>query len=202
MDALFQTIREAAESSTWSRGVELSRASAVTLEREDSDAITLRVTTGGGAASFAVQLYPEDEEWSCDCNSVEEVCEHVTGAAIALRSAARAGKKLPSPTTTYGHVAYHFQRTGLGLGFKRSLVRPNGEETPLEVSLAIVVKRGKFAGELSVASQDYDVERLTGTLPIGLISRSQFKRLVDSLDESAKFIWTDKRSNSQNPAQP
>ena len=92
MDALFQTIREAAESSTWSRGVELSRASAVTLEREDSDAITLRVTTGGGAASFAVQLYPEDEEWSCDCNSVEEVCEHVTGAAIALRSAARAGK--------------------------------------------------------------------------------------------------------------
>ena len=91
MDALFQTIREAAESSTWSR-VELSRASAVTLEREDSDAITLRVTTGGGAASFTVQLYPEDEEWSCDCNSVEEVCEHVTGAAIALRSAARAGK--------------------------------------------------------------------------------------------------------------
>ena len=80
MDALFQTIREAAESSTWSRGVELSRASAVTLEREDSDAITLRVTTGGGAASFTVQLYPEDEEWSCDCSSVEEVCEHVTGA--------------------------------------------------------------------------------------------------------------------------
>ena len=70
--------------------------------------------------------------------------------------------------------------------------RPNGEETPLEVSLAIVVKRGKFAGELSVASQDYDVERLTGTLPIGLIGRSQFKRLVDSLDESAK-VYLDRQ---------
>ena len=186
MDALFRTLREAADSATWSRGVELSRASAVTLEREDPDAITLRVTTGGGADSFTVQLYLEDEEWSCDCSSVEEACEHATGAAIALRSAARAGKKLPSPSTTYGHVAYHFQRTGLGLAFRRSLVRPNGEETPLEVSLAIVVKRGKFAGELSVAPQDYDVERLTGTLPIDLVSRSQFKRLVDSLDETAK----------------
>ena len=193
MDALFQTIREAADSSTWSRGVELSRASAVTLEREDPDAITLRVTTGGGAASFIVQLYPDDEEWSCDCSSVEEACEHATGAAIALRSAARAGKKLPSPSTTYGHVAYHFQRTGLGLGFRRTLVRPNGEETPLEVSLAIVVKRGKFAGELSVAPQDYDVERLTGTLPIQLVSRNQFKRLADSLDESAK-VYLDRQA--------
>ncbi len=188
MDELFQTIRDAADSGTWSRGVELSRASAVTLEREDDECITLRVTTGGGAESFVVQLYPEDEEWSCECSSIEEACEHVTGAAIALRSAARAGKKLPSPTSTYGHVAYHFKRTGLGLSFRRSLVLPNGEETPLEVSLAIVVKRGKFAGQLSVASQDYDVERLTGTLPIAVVSRSQFKRLVESLDESAKVF--------------
>ena len=115
MDALFQTIREAAESSTWSRGVELSRASAVTLEREDSDAITLRVTTGGGAASFAVQLYPEDEEWSCDCNSVEEVCEHVTGAAIALRSAARAGKNFrrpQPPTDMWPSFPTHWARPG------------------------------------------------------------------------------------------
>ena len=127
MDALFQTIREAAESSTWSRGVELSRASAVTLEREDSDAITLRVTTGGGAASFTVQLYPEDEEWSCDCSSVEEVCEHVTGAAIALRSAARAGKNFLADNDLRA-CGHHFQRTDFGLAFKRSLVRPNGKK--------------------------------------------------------------------------
>ena len=172
--------------------MELSRASAVTLEREDSDAITLRVTTGGGAASFTVQLYPEDEEWSCDCSSVEEVCEHVTGAAIALRSAARAGKNFRRRQRPTGMWPTISNAPGSGLAFKRSLVRPNGKETPLEVSLAIVVKRGKFAGELSVASQDYDVERLTGTLPIGLIGRSQFKRLVDSLDESAK-VYLDRQ---------
>ena len=166
-------------------GVELSRASAVTLERED--AITLRVTTGGAALPF---------------NSIPKMRSgHATATRwkrSASMSPARRSRsvvllaQVKLPTTTYGHVAYHFQRTGLGLAFKRSLVRPNGEETPLEVSLAIVVKRGKFAGELSVASQDYDVERLTGTLPIGLISRSQFKRLVDSLDESAK-VYLDRQ---------
>ena len=83
---------------------------------------------------------------------------------------------------TCGH---HFQRTGLGLAFKRSLVRPNGEETPLEVSLrsssSEVNLRALCASQITTSSASLAHSHRFN-------QPKSIKRLVDSLDESAKFI--------------
>ena len=95
MQALFETIRSACSPATWSRAVELVRAEAVSLEEESPGETALRVSTRGGMLSFFVTLHPEEREWSCDCTSSDDPCEHVAAAAIALRRAGVEGKPLP-----------------------------------------------------------------------------------------------------------
>ena len=80
---LFQALRSACSSGTWSRGVELVRADAVTGEGDDSGEISLRVSTRGGLICPTVILMPRDAEWECDCPSREDACEHAAAAVIA-----------------------------------------------------------------------------------------------------------------------
>ena len=87
MQALFEAIRAACSPTIWSRGVELVRAEAVSLEEESPEESTLRVSTRGGMISFVVTLQHAEREWSCECTSPDDPCEHVAAAAIALRRA-------------------------------------------------------------------------------------------------------------------
>jgi hypothetical protein len=63
---LFEALRSACSSGTWSRGVELVRADAVTGEADEGDEISLRVSTRGGLICPTVILMPGDAEWECD----------------------------------------------------------------------------------------------------------------------------------------
>ena len=74
MDELFETIRETCSANTWSRGVELARAEAVSSEREGESELVLRVSTRGGMLSPAVTLYPAEADWECECSTREAAC--------------------------------------------------------------------------------------------------------------------------------
>ena len=76
MNELFTAVREECTPAEWSRGVELSRQDAVTLIRESEEDIELRVMLKGGMSSALVNLYPEDEDWSCDCAKQDEAQRH------------------------------------------------------------------------------------------------------------------------------
>src|SRR5688572_11602396 len=112
LDALFAAVRSACSSSVWSQGVELARAGAVQGESEDEHTVVLRVATRGGLVSPAVHLELDPPDWSCDCASREDVCEHAAAAVIALRQARRAGQQLPGSREASGRIGVRLSRRG------------------------------------------------------------------------------------------
>jgi superfamily II DNA or RNA helicase len=188
---LFEAIRAASSSGTWSRGVELVRAEAVSLEEESAEESSLRVSTRGGMISFVVTLHPAEREWSCECTSPDDPCEHVAAAAIALRRAQSEGKPLPGPagsgapsTSGAGRLRYHLSRCGSGLALERSVVR-GGHEEPLVTTLSSVAS-GRVEGPRFVATNaDLAVERVLGARLRGPLARESALRLVAALAECA-----------------
>jgi len=172
VDTLFAAIRDAAGPGTWSRGVELAREEAVHGERDDGAEVVLRVAVPGKTISPTVALYPDDEDWDCDCSSREAACEHVAAAVIALRRARRAGDSLPKSAAERGHIGVRLSRRSGSLHFERAVVTAEGEE-PLRSTLA-AVRSGRVKGPVFLATPaDVKVEsalgsRLRGELPRGL----------------------------------
>jgi superfamily II DNA or RNA helicase len=173
LDSLFAAVRAAASSQSWSRGVELARAEAVSGEREGPNEIALRVAARGGLASSPLAiLYPDDDAWDCDCASREDVCEHVCAAVIATRRARSEGRALPEPERAGGRIGYRFRRSGASLRFERVIRTAAGEEAPLRASLA-ALHAGRVQGPAFTATPaDLAIDTLlggrSGELPRGL----------------------------------
>jgi superfamily II DNA or RNA helicase len=81
---LLEAVRKAALPGVWSQGVSLAREGAVLVSTQRADEITLRVRAAGRPVAPTVVLYPESEEWACDCGGKIDPCAHVTAAVIAL----------------------------------------------------------------------------------------------------------------------
>jgi superfamily II DNA or RNA helicase len=180
VEALFAAVREAASSSTWSRGVELARAGAVVPQPAEADELAVRVATRGGLISPRVTLYPDDADWECECPSPDSVCEHTAAAVIALRRARTEGRELADADTAPGRIAYRLSREPGGLAIERRVVQ-DGQERPLETTLAAVAL-GRVDGPRFVASpEDLAVEQALGSQLRGIIARERMARILAAL---------------------
>ena len=148
---LLAAVHAEAEARDWSRGVELSRAQAVVLIRSSAAEVVVQVAVKGAAVSPTVTLWPDEAEWSCDCESRADPCFHVCAAVIALKRAAEAGEALPTANARAGRVGYRFTRSPEGLVFTRVRVAEGAEERPLTHSLALL-SSGRVEGPATVAS--------------------------------------------------
>lgn len=182
IDSLFEAVRDAASSNAWSRGVELARAGAVQGERDDGEEVVLRVSTRGGLVSPTVRLFPDDEDWDCNCRTHVAACEHVTASVIALRRARSEGQALPTQRRSAGSIGYRLTREGDGLSIERVIVTERGE-TPLIATLAALAS-GHVSGPDFVATRgDLAVEHTLGSKRRGRIPRGVLPRLVSQLGE-------------------
>lgn len=187
LQSLMQAIREACSPRTWSRGVELARAGAVVGEEDEGDEIALRVSTKGGLVSPQVVLFPEDDDWTCECNAKEDACAHVAAAVIALQQARKAGKSMPGDgggggagTKTPGHIGYRLDGRSGKLQLFRVIVTDEGENR-LDGSLASIAL-GKAKGPRFVASEaDLEFEKKLGTFAGGVIPRPVMKKVLSAL---------------------
>jgi superfamily II DNA or RNA helicase len=180
LQPVFEAIRGAASAGAWSRGVELARAGSVIGETDSGDEILLRVASQDGLISPSVTLYPEDEDWDCDCRTHETVCEHVAAAIISLRRARSQGQALPVATRKRGHIGYRLTREGDGLAIERVVVS-EGEEALLTSTLAAVAS-GRVSGPEFVASaDDISVEHTLGTKWRGRVPRGVLVSLLGPL---------------------
>jgi superfamily II DNA or RNA helicase len=174
MNALFEAIRSECSKQTWSRGVKLARAGAVAFE-EGSDEIVMRVAAPGRLVAPCVELRPQESRWECDCRSLDDPCEHVAAAVIALRRAERQGDSVPQGHRTGGTLGYRLRRAAGGLEFERVVVTGDSERR-LPGTLAALAS-GRVDGPTVMASEaDVEVERvlgprLRGTLPPGILRR-------------------------------
>ena len=183
MDELFRAVRGACSDSIWSRGVELVRADGVSREGDAADEIVLRVTAPGRVVTPRVVLYPDDEEWECDCGERADPCAHVAAAVIALRRAEREGRTLASGGSGAGpaRLGYRFERKPEGLHFQRVTIAGD-EEAPFTTTLAAVTS-GRVAGpRIAADKDDFEIERTLGGQRQGRLARGVLHRLLALLE--------------------
>ena len=181
--SLLAAIREACSAGTWSRGVELARSGAVVGEADEGDEIVLRVRLARAVVSPQVVLFPEDDDWTCECNFREDACPHVAAAAIALKQARDQGKALPGLDEhgTPPHVAYRLEGLGKKLVLRRVLATEGQDDEPIRGSLAQLSQKGT-AGIL-VTEADVEFERRFGSVVGGVIARERVEDVLHALKE-------------------
>ena len=181
MRTLLAAIREACSPGTWSRGVELARAGAVVGEADEGEEIVLRVRLPGAVASPQVVLFPEDDDWTCECNFREDACPHVAAAAIALKQARNEGQNLPglADGAAPPHVAYRLQGINKKLMMQRVVAIDGKPDEAVRGSLAQLSRSGT-SGTL-VTDADLKFERRFGTTIGGVISRDGMEDVLHAL---------------------
>ena len=176
--SLFEAIRDAASPPVWSRGVELARGGAVVGEESGDDEIVLKVLPPGTVLPRTVHLWPDDEDWSCDCDGKADPCIHVAAAAIALKHARAKGKDLPAPSAAVSRVAYRLSGAEGLLVLRRVLVR-DGVERPVEGAIrSLASGRSGAGGRVLVTDDDLAIEDLMGFRGTGRLPRESMPRLL------------------------
>ncbi|PKN56253.1 MAG: helicase [Deltaproteobacteria bacterium HGW-Deltaproteobacteria-14] len=175
LDDLFQAIRESVSAADWSAGVGLARDGLVTLEREEDDELTLRVVAASKRRSFEVTLWPEDEEWQCDCPGGDDCCGHVAAAIIALRQAKKEGASLQRSKDALGRLVYVFRRSGDSIALQR-MMELEGKAQPWNQGLAT-------DGQAPIITSQADLmaERALGTWRHGVVPATSMAQLLEAV---------------------
>ncbi|MFQ5418564.1 MAG: DEAD/DEAH box helicase, partial [Myxococcota bacterium] len=161
--------------------VELARGDAVVGESDDGEEIVLRISERGGLICPTVTLFPEDEDWECDCASAEPGCAHAAAAVIALKHARANGNALPTSASAGGRIGYRFQRSGGGLALDRVVIS-GGENATLKSTL-VAIASGRVDGPQFLATQaDLAVERILGGRVHGVLPRGIVPKLLEALE--------------------
>ena len=180
MQSIFEAIQEACSRQIWSRGVQLARADAVSVEEQGDLEITLCVATRGGLIAPQVTLRPEDEEWECSCPSVEDPCEHVAACVIALRQSKKTGKSLPTQGEGRGQIVYELEERAGDLRMTRA-IEYDGKRTPLRGSLTAAAAGHKIGPEFVATPADIAIERTLASRPADATSSPALKGLLTHL---------------------
>src|SRR5690606_37969163 len=188
LQELLRAVREACSAATWSRGVELARSKAVIGESDVGDELTFRDSTRGGLVSPQVVLFPEDQDWTCECNSREDACAHVAAAVIALKQARDEGRDLPTAggDEAPGHIAYRLDGRSGKLQLHRVIVQGRSE-TALEGSLAAIALRKVEGPKLVATEADLQFEKKLGTFGGGVIPRQLMRKVLEALRDVARL---------------
>jgi superfamily II DNA or RNA helicase len=165
MQSLFEAIQEASSRPTWSRGVQLARGHAVSIEERSEAMISLCVATRGGLISVQVTLHPEDDDWECSCTSTEDPCDHVVASMIALRQAEKTGDAIPAQGEGRGRIVYELEERGSDLRLSRA-IEFEGKRSPLEGSLTAAAAGHRIGPDFVATPADMAIERLIASRPL------------------------------------
>lgn len=159
MHEILSAIQKASLPGIWSKGVQLARNRAVSLEEVSTDEEIYRVKTPGRAVAPLAVLYRSDQEWTCDCGSKNDPCEHVIAAAIASSDAERQGTALESSAKRDPQLAYRLKRGKTqSLVIERVVAYPGGKEETLKEPLSRLVASRKIP--IQPTHEDLEVDRL------------------------------------------
>ena len=155
--ALLLEYRNEISAECWNRGIHLSReATFNAVPGADTDEVRVRIVRRP-VGSWLVVLYPEEVDASCSCDSVEDFCEHVAAALIALNTVAADGDEMADEVA--GRFAYELQvDRAEQLTLTAVLVQGDREE-PVEGRLSGAV-RTMHDGEIVVTTADRTLARL------------------------------------------
>jgi len=169
---LVDGIREAGGARVWGAGVKLARDGAVRGVSDDGEEVCLHVKCRGRATPYEVYLWPDEEDWGCDCGLPGDACVHVAAAAISLQQARADGAaSLPAPKKAF-QVALHYAFSSVksALSVQRRLRWPDGREERLDGALADT--------DALVSREDAAAEGLLVMHPGGPLNANHLRRLL------------------------
>lgn len=159
MKRYLAAVKEAALPGIWSKGVKLARDQAVSLEESSADEQVYRVKSPGRAIAPLAVLYLSDEEWTCDCGSERDPCEHVIAAAIAANEASSKGKQVAASADVDPQLGYRLHRgRHQNLVIERVILYPDGREERLQEPLSRLVATRSIT--VQPTRDDLEVDRL------------------------------------------
>ncbi len=197
---LFEIIQETCLPGIWSKGVAIARTDSIFEDSRSDAEITLRVRTPDHPVSRKVTLWPEDEDWYCDCNDRNDVCAHVVASIIALKSGKLArsesspslsGAESPKPT----HVQYCFKEQDSTLIFERWIVSsPEHRETLKDSLVGWVggIRSGRIQAPLPTVTQDdFAIDGIIGQRAVnqlGTLDPDTLARLISGLSQCTSIF--------------
>lgn len=180
MQKLLDDARRACLPGLWSKGVKLARESRVLLEARSPVELVLRVQEPGRPIAPTVCLYPEDGEWSCDCDSAADPCQHVAAAIIATHGGEARGTPLATRPRVSRKLEYHFSTIGGHLALERQ-VRSDTECRPLGEALTRLIAGQRLPEGLVPTEDDLAIDRILGAMLRGDRLEDRIGRLVRHL---------------------
>jgi len=180
LDKVVVSLKRACKGGIWSAGVNLVRAGAVAVESRNDEEIVLRVRAHGRVVPAEVVIYPTEDEWDCDCPARVRPCEHLAAAAIALSQAeGEGGDAKPLATAeSWSRVSYRFSQVDGGLTLRRTIVRGDGSEVPLEGTLSALLSRPADARSVHVEQCDLQADRLLESGARAVLPPSKLDALI------------------------
>ena len=174
--ALFEAAKSAALPGVWNQGVKLARQEAVQLASKSASELVVRVQSPGRAVAPTVVLYSEDQEWTCDCGSRNDPCEHAVAAVIAWHQSKLEG---PADSSSRAELEYCLQIEHQKLRIRR-LLRSGEAELELVEPLTTLVARGECP--CSPTEDDIQIDRLLLAVPRADFSLAQLRVLLRALE--------------------
>lgn len=170
----------------WSKGVAFARSGALIQDRFTDQEISYRVKLADRPVSPKVTLWPEDEDWYCDCGDRNEICAHVAAAAIALKS----GPQVPAreaAAVRATEVLYRFSRDPSGSLALERFVR-HGDETESLAQTLVALSGGISSGRLawpplSATQEEFRVDALMGGVRKVVLEAAALNQLLRALAE-------------------
>jgi superfamily II DNA or RNA helicase len=189
---LLDAVRKACLPGPWSQGVKLAREGAVFGRADKKDSISVRVRSPSQTVAPSVTLYPDDKEWTCDCDSPTDPCVHVAAAVIALTQAKEQNRELPQAEAG-GRIRYRLRRNQGALALDRFIVRSDATQEVLRGPLLGPHGRPApaFAG-LALTHEDLTIDRLLGARGQGYFPVDKMAEIFGALAGAADVRLEDR----------
>lgn len=187
-------LQEAALPGVWSKGVSLAKDGTFYLESESPSEVLLRYHKP--PVSPKITLWPEEEDWHCDCGDRNDPCTHIVAGFLAYRDGK--AKKPDAPNLKGDGTAqleYRFFPQAGYLYFDRYLVKGKKAERLHNQSLVSVVgglQSGRLAGKTPIAGkEDFAVDHVLGGSYQNPLDRYTLTRLMAALQRCTRVLYCD-----------
>jgi hypothetical protein len=187
-------LQEAALPGVWSKGVSLAKDGTFYLESETPTEILLRYHKP--PVSPKITLWPEEEDWHCDCGDRNDPCNHIVAGFLAYRD-----DKTTKPEVQAlkgGGTAlleYRFFSQAGYLYFDRYLVKGKKSERLHNQSLVSIIgglQSGRLSGTTPVAGkEDFAVDHVLGGSYQNPLDRYTLTRLMAALQRCSRVLYGD-----------
>lgn len=193
MTTLFEAVQKACLPGVWSKGIALARERTVIEDGRGGGEIHLRIQIALRPVTPRVTLWPDEDDWYCDCGDRNDPCIHIAAAVIALKAGTAQAEAAAAHAGT-ARIQYRFSRKEGALELTRWIQRGT-EAEKLSTSLLSLVggtRSGRIAGApVSATQQDFAIDPLLGQPPKERPDRAVFLRLLPLLAESGPSITLD-----------